>query len=112
MTTEREHLLLDDNGEMYVNVPVKVASKYLNISYKSLYEMLKQDKCPFGTSVQTEKGVWVFNIPCERLIAYARGTDLSLNSNLSLLNDMVSNLVTALQGTTQWHLELILLIMQ
>lgn len=96
----RDNLLLDENGNMYINVPVKVASKYLDISYTLLYEMLKQGKCPFGTGVQTSANKWVFNIPVERLKAYATGADLSLSSNLSLLNDMVSSLVNAI-GTVK-----------
>ncbi len=67
---------------MYINVPVKVAAKFLDISQKNVYEQLKQGVCPYGTAVQTDTGSWMFNIPVDRLLAYASGTDISLLNNL------------------------------
>lgn len=69
-----DELLINPNtGQEYINVPVKTAAKYLDFSYISIYEGLKQGVLPFGSAVQGAGGKWSFLIPCERLKAYAQG---------------------------------------
>ena len=66
----------------YTNVPPKVAAKYLGVSEQFIYNGLKQGVLPFGTAVQTDKGLWTFNIPIERLKIYKNGLDLSMLNTL------------------------------
>lgn len=71
-------LINPDTREKYVNVSPKVAAKYLGVSQKFVYDLLKSGSCPFGTAVQTDTGSWMFNIPVARLEAYANGLDVSM----------------------------------
>ena len=67
-------LINPDTGEEYINVPVKVAAKYLDFPYTALYEALKQNRAPFGRAICPINGTkWSFLIPVERLKAYAEG---------------------------------------
>lgn len=70
-------LINPKTGEEYVNVPSKVAAKYLGVSEQFIYNGLKQNILPFGRAVHTGKE-WVFNIPVNRLKIYKNGLDLNM----------------------------------
>lgn len=77
-----EELLINPKtGEEYVNVPSKVAAKYLGVSEQFIYNGLKQNILPFGRAVHTGKE-WVFNIPIQRLRIYKNGYDLDMLNGL------------------------------
>ncbi len=64
-------LINPDTGEEYVNVPVKVAAKFLDFPESAMYEALKQNILPFGNAVKPINGTkWSFLIPIEHLKAY------------------------------------------
>lgn len=78
-----EELLINPKtGKEYVNVPPKAAAKYLGVSEQFIYNGLKQNALPFGTAVQTDKGVWTFNIPIQRLRIYKDGYDIDMLNGL------------------------------
>ena len=77
-------LLIDPKtGEEYISVPVVIAAEFLGINRHKLCDGLETGRLPVGSA--WKKGEhWVYNIPCERLKAYALGYDLS--SLAQLLN--------------------------
>jgi hypothetical protein len=83
-----ENVLVDPKtGQEYINVPPRIAAKYLGVSKDYVYSGLKQGVLPFGTAVQSDKGIWSFNIPAERLKIYKNGMDISmLNQLINLVN--------------------------
>lgn len=74
-------LINPKTGEEYVDVPPKVAAKYLGVAHTLVYAGLQQGRLPIGSAVKGEEN-WTYSIPCERLKAYARGVDISLFSLL------------------------------
>lgn len=83
MSFENNILINPETGQEYVNVPPKVAAKFLDVSEPFIYDGLKQGKLPFGIGILGKSGnKWSFNIPVARLKAYKSGVDLSLLSNL------------------------------
>ena len=79
----KDKILIDPNtGQEYIDVPPTVAAKFLDVALNFIYEGLKKRVLPIGTAVQSEKGRWTYNIPCERLKAYAKGVDISLMSEI------------------------------
>ena len=74
-------LLIDPKtGEEYVNVPAVIAAQFLGINRHKLCEGLESGRLPIGSA--WKKDHWVYNIPCERLKAYALGYDLSALAQL------------------------------
>lgn len=70
-------ILIDpETGRDYVNVPPKVAAKFLGVRLPTFYLMMQESKLPIGAAARTAKGVWCYMIPCERLKAYAAAADL------------------------------------
>lgn len=80
-----EILINPETGQQYVDVPPRVAAKYLNVSKDFIYDGLKQGKLPFGSAVQGAGGKWTFNIPVERLKSYAYGIDTQTVGLIDLL---------------------------
>lgn len=80
-----EILINPETGQEYVDVPPRVAAKYLNVSKDFIYDGLKQGRLPFGSAVQGAGGKWVFNIPVERLKSYAYGIDVQAAELINLL---------------------------
>lgn len=66
----------------YTDVPPTVAAEYLGTALNFVYEGLKKQTLPIGSAVQSDKGRWSYNIPIDRLKAYANGTDISLLNKL------------------------------
>lgn len=64
-------LINPKTGELYRNVPPKVAAQYLDITPDFVYKSMREQRLPIGTACQGKKGKWSYNIPVERLIAYA-----------------------------------------
>ncbi len=87
----KDKILIDPNtGQEYIDVPPTVAAKFLDVALNFIYEGLKKRVLPIGTAVQSEKGRWTYNIPCQRLKAYAKGTDvLQISEFLNLLKEGV-----------------------
>ena len=85
-----EILINPETGQEYVDVPPRVAAKYLNVSKDFIYDGLKQGRLPFGLAVQGAGGKWVFNIPVQRLKAYACGLDTQATELINLLRRSVS----------------------
>lgn len=75
-----EILINPKTGQEFINVPPRVAAKYLNVSKDFVYDGLKQGRLHFGYAVQGAGGKWVFNIPVQRLKAYAYGLDMQVLS--------------------------------
>lgn len=73
MDKYNDDILIDpETGKEYINVPVKVAAKYLDFPVPAMYECLKQGKAPFGIGVVPTSGSkWSFVIPIDRLKAWA-----------------------------------------
>lgn len=69
-------LINPKTGQEYDDVPPTIAAKYLGVALNFVYDGLKQKALPIGTAVQSEKGRWTYNIPCDRLKAYASGIDV------------------------------------
>lgn len=69
-------LINPKTGQKYDDVPPTVAAQYLGVALNFIYEGLKQKALPIGTAVQSDKGRWTYNIPCDRLKAYASGVDV------------------------------------
>lgn len=69
-------LINPKTGQKYDDVPPIVAAQYLGVALNFIYEGLKQKALPIGTAVQSDKGRWTYNIPCDRLKAYASGIDV------------------------------------
>lgn len=73
-----EELLINPKtGKEYVNVPPKIAARYLGVSEQFVYKGLKQGVLPFGTAVDAGKE-WMFNIPIQRLRVYKNGYDIDM----------------------------------
>lgn len=72
-----EILINPETGKEYVDVPPRVAAKYLNVSKDFIYDGLKQGRLNFGSAVQGSGGKWSFNIPVQRLKSYASGLDVN-----------------------------------
>ncbi len=75
-------LINPKTGQEYDDVPPVVAAKYLGVALNFVYDGLKQKALPIGTAVHSEKGRWTYNIPCNRLKAYARGVDVLQTTQL------------------------------
>lgn len=71
-----EILINPKTNQEYRDVPPTIAAKYLGVALNFVYDGLKQKALPIGTAVQSEKGRWTYNIPCDRLKAYASGVDV------------------------------------
>lgn len=83
-----ELLINPSTGQEYVDVPPTVAARFLDVALNFIYEGLKKQVLPIGTAVQSEKGRWTYNIPCQRLKAYAKGADvLQISELLNLLKE-------------------------
>lgn len=75
-------LINPKTGQEYDDVPPKVAAQYLGVALNFVYDGLKQKALPIGTAVQSERGRWTYNIPCDRLKAYASGVDVLQTTQL------------------------------
>lgn len=62
-----ELLINSKTGEEYVDVPPSIAAEYLGVALNFIYQGLQKHTLPIGTAVQSNKGRWTYNIPCERL---------------------------------------------
>lgn len=71
-----ELLINPKTGEEYVDVPPSIAAEYLGVALNFIYQGLQKHTLPIGAAVQSNKGRWTYNIPCERLKAYASGIDV------------------------------------
>ncbi|MCH5298099.1 MAG: hypothetical protein J1E85_10595 [Ruminococcus sp.] len=82
-----EILINSETGREYINVPATVAAKYLDISLRLVYDGLQKKTLPIGSAIQSDKGRWVYNIPINRLKAYANGIDvLQATEIIKLIN--------------------------
>lgn len=86
MNTTDNILINPKTGQEYVNVPPKVAAKYLGVSEQFIYKGLKQKALPFGTAIDAGKE-WAFSIPVDRLKIYKNGLDLSMLNALLKTTD-------------------------
>lgn len=75
-------LINPKTNQEYRDVPPTVAAEYLGVALNYVYEGLKKQTLPIGSAVQSDKGRWSYNIPIDRLKAYASGADLSLLTSL------------------------------
>lgn len=75
-------LINPKTNQEYRDVPPTVAAKYLGVALNFIYEGLKKQTLPIGSAVQSDSGRWSYNIPIDRLKAYASGADLSLLTSL------------------------------
>lgn len=75
-------LINPKTNQEYRDVPPSVAAKYLGVALNFIYEGLKKQTLPIGSAVQSDSGRWSYNIPIDRLKAYASGADLSLLTSL------------------------------
>lgn len=87
----KEKLLINpDTGQEYIDVPPRIAAGYLGVSKEFIYAGMKSGQLPIGSAVQGERGKWSFNIPCQRLKAYANGIDVQvfaeILSNMKMVN--------------------------
>lgn len=82
-------LINPKTGEPYKNVPPTVAAEYLGVALNYVYEGLKKQTLPIGSAVKSDKGRWSYNIPIDRLKAYASGADISLLT--TLLNKLLGS---------------------
>lgn len=73
---KHELLINPDTGAEYDDVPPTVAAEYLGVALNFVYKGLQKQTLPIGAAVQSDKGRWTYNIPCERLKAYASGIDV------------------------------------
>lgn len=82
-------LINPKTGKEYENVPVTVAAEYLEIAPGLIRHGLIEKRLPIGTAFppQSEGGKWKFNIPVERLKAYANAEDLKLSAAVELLKN-------------------------
>lgn len=77
-----ELLINPETGLEYVDVPPLVAAEYLGVALNFIYKGLQKQTLPIGAAVQSDRGRWTYNIPCERLKAYASGIDVLQTTNL------------------------------
>lgn len=83
------NILINPNtGLEYINVPPKVAARYLDVGTPFIYDGLRKGALPFGTAVKSDKGRWTYNIPVERLKSYKNATDLNLQGVVSLIESL------------------------
>lgn len=77
-------LLIDPKtGEEYISVPPIVAAKFLGVALTFVYSGLQQGTLPIGAAARSAKGIWCYNIPCQRLKNYAAGIDVTLLARLN-----------------------------
>ncbi len=84
------NILINPNtGQEYENVPVRIAAEYLDVAPGLIRHGLIEKRLPIGTAFppQSEGGKWKFNIPVERLKAYANAADLKLSAAVELLKN-------------------------
>ena len=75
-------LINPKTGQEYDDVPPTVAAKFVGVALNFVHDGLKLKALPIGTAVQSEKGRWTYNIPCDRLKAYASGVDVLQTTQL------------------------------
>lgn len=88
-------LINPKTGKEYENVPVTVAAEYLEIAPGLIRHGLIEKRLPIGTAFppQSEGGKWKFNIPVERLKAYANAADLNHAAEINEKLDEVLKLL-------------------
>lgn len=82
-------LINPKTNQEYRDVPPTVAAKYLDVGLNFIYEGLKKQTLPIGSAVKSDSGRWSYNIPIDRLKAYASGADISLLT--ALLNKLLGS---------------------
>ena len=80
-------LINPKTGQEYDDVPPTVAAKYLGVALNFIYEGLKKQTLPIGSAVQSDSGRWSYNLPIDRLKAYASGADITVS--ISLLRQLL-----------------------
>ena len=80
-------LINPKTGEDYISVPPQIAAKFLGVALTFVYSGLQQGTLPIGAAARSEKGIWCYNIPCQRLKNYAAGVVVTLLARLNAVSE-------------------------